>query len=411
MPDLDLDFVRAWFPALDDRWALFDNAGGSVTSQAVIAGITEYLERYQVQLGASYALSQQAQSRVRLGEAMAAELLGATPEETVVGPSTTVNLATLARALAPLLSEDDEIIVTDLDHESNIGPWRRLAEQGNPVLTWAVDRERATLDLAELESLLSPRTKLVAFTHCANVVGELIDVPRIVARIRENRADTWVIVDGVAFAPHRFVDVAALDVDAYAVSLYKVYGPHLGAMYVRRDLLERAVGQNHFFVPADDMPYKLQPGNVTHELAAGLPGIGAYLDGVAEHHDVRGETRRDGWREAFGLFAAHEERLSARLLDFLMEHPRCRVIGPAVPDAAVRAPTIAFVVDGMPSSQVVPPLDDRHIAVRFGHFYAKRAIDALGLAGHDGVVRVSMVHYNTLAEVDRLVDALRQILG
>lgn len=408
--DLDLDFVRAWFPALNHRWALFDNAGGSVTSQAVIAGVTEYLERYQVQLGASYALSQQAQSRVRRGEATAAELLGASPEETVVGPSTTVNLATLARALAPRMEPGDEVIVSDLDHEANIGPWRGLAEHGMKVLTWAIDPQRATLELAGLEPLLSPRTRLVALTHCANVVGELLDVRRIVQRIRDNRPDTWVVIDGVAYAPHRFVDVRELDVDAYAVSLYKVYGPHLGAMYVRRDLMLRCAGQNHFFVPHDAMPYKLQPGNVTHELAAGLPGIGAYLDGVAEHHDLRGITRRDRWQQVFEYFAAHEERLAARLLQFLGAHPRCRVIGPSVADRTRRVPTIAFVVDGMPSSQVIPPLDEHHIAARWGHFYAKRAIDALGLAGCDGVVRVSMVHYNTLAEVDRLIETLDHAL-
>lgn len=408
---LDLEFVRAFFPGLGKHWALFDNAGGSMPTQAVTAGIVEYLERFGVQLGASYDLSQQAERRVRRGEETAAELLGAAPEETLVGPSTTVNLATLARALAPLLEAGDEVIVTDLDHESNIGPWRGLAAHGAVVRTWGVDSARATLDLAELEPLLSPRTRVVAFTHCANVVGEILDVAAVVRRIRANRPDTWIIVDGVAYAPHRLVDVKALDVDAYAVSLYKVYGPHLGALYVRRELLEQAKGQNHFFVPEGALPYKLQPGGVAHELAAGLPGIGAYLDGVAEHHGLRGVDRRDGWAHAFGLFAAHEEQLAARLLAFLHEHPRCRVIGPAVADATVRAPTIAFVVDGKTASSVVTPLDEHHVALRWGHFYAKRAIEALGLAKAEGIVRVSMVHYNTLAEVDRLVGALRQTLG
>lgn len=407
---LDLKFVRAWFPALDDRWALFDNAGGSVTTQAVTAGIVEYLERYQVQLGASYGLSQQAQERVRRGEATAAELLGATIPETVVGPSTTANFANLARALGPCLQAGDEVIVSDLDHESNIGPWRGLAQFGATIKTWAVDRQRATLDPAGLAPLLSPRTRLVAFTHCANVVGEIIDVASIVAQIRANRPDTWIIVDGVAYAPHRLVDFAALDVDAYAVSLYKIYGPHLSAMAVRRSVLAQAKGQNHFFIPEDDLPYKLQPGNVTHELAAGLPGIGAYLDGVAEHHGIKGITRRDRWADVFGLFAAHEEQLAERLLSFLREHKRCHVIGPTVSDRNVRAPTIGFVVDGLRSSEVVPPLDEQHIAVRWGHFYAKRAIDALGLAGNEGIVRVSMVHYNTLAEVDRLIEVLDETL-
>lgn len=409
--ELDLEFVRAFFPALRGSWALFDNAGGSVMTQAATAGIVEYLERFGVQLGASYDLSQQAERRVLRGQETVAELLGATPAETVIGPSTTVNLATLARALAPRLQPGDEVIVTDLDHESNIGPWRALAQQGAVVRTWAVDRERATLDLADLQPLLSPRTRIVAFTHCANVVGELLDVPAFVRHIRANRPDTWIIVDGVAFAPHRLVDVKALDVDAYVVSLYKIYGPHLSGLYVRRELFEQAKGQNHFFVPEDALPGKLQPGGVAHELAAGLPGIGAYLDGVAEHHGLRGETRREGWARAFDLFAAHEQRLAEPLIDFLVEHPRCRLIGPATADCSIRAPTVAFVVDGIPASAVVPPLDERHVAVRWGHFYAKRAIDALGLGKADGVVRVSMVHYNTPAEVQRLVQALGDTLG
>jgi cysteine desulfurase family protein (TIGR01976 family) len=408
---LDLEFVRAFFPALSNHWVLLDNAGGSVMTQAVAAGIVEYLERFGMQIGASYDLSQQAERRVQRGHETVAELLGATPEETVVGPSTTVNLATLARALAPRILPGDEVIVTDLDHESNIGPWRGLAEHGAVVRAWAVDRSRATLDLAGLEPLLSPRTRLVAFTHCANVVGEILDVSAVVRRVRENRPDTWIIVDGVAYAPHRLVDVEALGVDAYVVSLYKLYGPHLSGMYVRRGLLERARGQNHFFVGEDALPSKLQPGGVAHELAAGLPGIGAYLDGLAEHHGVRGETRREGWARMFELFAEHEERLVAPLLEFLAEHPRCRIIGPETADRAVRAPTVAFVVDGLLASAVVPPLDERHVAVRWGHFYAKRAIDALGLAKADGIVRVSMVHYNTPAEVNRLIDALRITLG
>ncbi len=410
--ELDLDFVRRWFPALSERWALFDNAGGSVTAQAVTAGIVEYLERYQVQLGASYSLSREAEARVRAGERTAAELLGADPEETVVGPSTTANLGILARALRPLMQPGDEVIVTDLDHEANIGAWRRLEEHGVVVRTWPVDRERASLEPEALQALLGPRTRLVALTHCANVVGQIIDVAAIVRQIRANRRDTWVCVDGVAYAPHRLVDVKALDVDAYAVSLYKVYGPHLGALYVRRELLHKARGQNHFFVPEDALPYKLQPGNVTHELAAGLPGIGSYLDGVAAHHRVFADIpRRERWARVFKLFAAHEQQLAARLLEFLEADPRFRIIGPAGSDPDLRVPTIAFVAQGWRSSELVPRLDKHHVAVRWGHFYAKRAIEALGLAHDDGIVRASMVHYNTLAEVDRLIAALDAVVG
>lgn len=406
---LDVDFARSHFPALKSPWALFDNAGGSVTAQPVIDRITEYLSRFQVQLGASYALSQQAQARVRAGEAAAAALVGASVQETIVGPSTTVNLKMLARALAPSLAPGDEVIVTDLDHEANIGCWRSLQAHGVVVRTWAMRAQTARLEVADLEPLLGPKTRLVAFTHCANVVGEIVDVPAIAARIR-SRCSALICVDGVAFAPHRCVDVASLDVDFYALSLYKVYGPHLGVLFGKREHLLRAQGQNHDFVPDDQLPYKFQPGNVTHELAAGIAGITDYYDALASHHGVHDTSFRDRLQGVSNLIAAHESELAERLLAFLRHDPRVTVVGPSDSDAAARVPTIAFAVTGRNASQIPPQLDDANLAVRYGHFYAKHAIERLGLAATDGVVRVSMVHYNTLQEVDRLIARLDAVL-
>lgn len=406
---LDVEYARSWFPALDTGWALMDNAGGSVAPRPVIERVTEYLSRYQVQLGASYPLSQQAMALVRAGEATAAALLGASMPETIVGPSTTVNLKTLARALAPTFAPGDEIVVTDLDHESNIGCWRDTARQGMVVREWKLRPQTARLELEDLASLLGPRTKIVCFTHCANVVGEIVDVPAVVSLIRD-RSDAMVCVDGVAFAPHRRVDVEALGVDFYAMSLYKVYGPHLGALYGRREHLLRAQSQNHDFVPDDQLPYKFQPGNVTHELAAGITGIGDYLDALARHQGIEAPEREARWAGVFDRIAAHEEALSERLLGFLRDHPRVRVLGPSASDSTRRVPTVAFTVDGRHAQEVPPLLEEAEVAVRWGHFYAKRAIDALGLAEAGGVVRVSMVHYNTLAEVDRLVARLDAVL-
>jgi len=409
--NLDVDFVRAQFPALQSPWVLFDNAGGSVPSRAVIDRTARYMRGYAVQLGASYGLSRAAEAEVRAGEAAAAMLLGAAPHETIVSHSTTAGLATLADGIGPTFSEGDEVVVTNLDHASNIGCWRRMAARhGLAVREWSLRPDTGELHVDDLATLLSPRTRLVAFTHCANVVGALLDVRRIVDRVKANRRDTIVVVDGVAHAPHRHIDVQTLGVDVYAASLYKVYGPHLAAIYGSETLLLAARGQNHDFIPETDLPYKFQPGNVTHELAAGLPGIVDYLDGIATHHDVQHFDARTRHSRVFDLFAAHEEALSTRLLEGLLRHDRIRVIGPTTPDAAVRVPTIAFTVRGRHASEVPPLFDPHGIALRYGHFYAPGAIDALGLGGSGGIVRASLVHYNTLDEVDRFVGLLSELL-
>ncbi len=409
---LDVEFARSQFPALSSSCALFDNAGGSVTAHPVIERITAYLRQHPVQLGASYGLSQQAEAAVREGEAAAAHLLGASIEETIVGPSTTVNLETMARALGPRMSAGDEVVVTNLDHEANIGCWRRMARRHDlQVREWKLRPQTADLNLEDLRGLLSRRTRLVAFTHCANVVGAVLDVPTVVATIRESCPHAIVAVDGVAYAPHRQVDVRAWDVDLYAMSLYKVYGPHLGALYGRKSLLLEAEGQNHGFIPDDDLPYKFQPGNVTHELAAGVAGITAYLDTLAQHHGTTGVDRRARHAGVFEAIASHETALAARLLEGLRRHRGVQILGPDTADAQVRVPTIAFTVAGRRASSIPPILDRCDVAIRYGHFYAKRAIEALGLAEREGVVRVSMVHYNTLDEVDRLLAALDVALG
>lgn len=403
----DIDFVRAQFPALDSPWALFDNAGGSVPARQVIERVHAHLARMPVQLGASYELSRDAGAAVDAGRAAAARLLNADPGEVVLGSSSTANAALLARALVPLWAEGDEVIVTDLDHETNIGPWRRLQERGIVVREWRLRPETAALELEDLEPLLNERTRLVAFTHCSNVVGRIHDVHTIAARIRS--AGALSCVDGVAYAPHRRVDVRALGVDFYLCSLYKVYGPHLSALYGRRELLEGLAGQNHFFIGEDEVPYKLEPGSVCYELTAGLPGIVEYLQELARRCGGNGSSG-DALATAFELITARERELAAPLLAYLAGHPRVTLIGPATDDPAQRVPTIAFTVQGRRSSEIAPLLDKRHLAVRWGHFYAHRAIESLGLAERDGIVRVSMLHYNTGEEVERLVSALDDVL-
>lgn len=409
---LDVDFARSQFPALTQHWpdwALFDNAGGSVAPRQVSARVADYMSRYMVQLGAGYALSQQATGIMQDAHAVAGRLVGGKPSEIALGPSTTMCARLLASALRPLWRAGDKVVITELDHEANIGPWKRLAETGIELLIWRLRPETASLELDDLVPLLDERVKLVCMTHCANVVGQIHDVRAVAAAV--HRAGAQLVVDGVAYAPHRLVDVAALDVDYYLLSLYKVYGPHLGLLWGRSELLAAARSQNHDFLAAA-MPYKLEPGGVSHELCAGVPGIGEYLLAIDEHHHAASKKLDDraAFARVFELFTAHEQQLAERLLAFLRGHPKVRIIGPATSDANVRVPTIAFTVPGRRASEIPAVLDARKLAIRWGHFYAVRAIEALGLTQGEGVVRVSMVHYNTLAEVDRLVQALDEVL-
>lgn len=407
---LDLDFVRSHFPALASGWALFDNAGGSVPPATVIDRVADYMSRYGVQLGASYQLSAEATERVAAGRRAAATLINAAPDEVMLGGSTTINTFTLARAIAPWFSPGDELVVTNLDHEANIGSWRRLAEgAGAVVKEWRLHPDTAALEIEDLDALLTERTRLVCFTQCANVTGRVLDAAAACRRIHQSGA--LALVDGVAYAPHRKVDVKALDADFYLVSLYKVFGPHVGLLYGKREHLLAARNVNHYFFGEGEVPYKLQPGNVNHELTSSLPGILDYLDAVDRHH-FREEEPDAGRRltRTFGLFERHEEALAAPLMDFLSHRRGARIVGPATADRAVRVPTIAFAIEGRDAAEIPPRLDEQRLAVRFGHFYAHRAMQALGLLERNGVVRASLAHYNTPDEVSRLITALDEVL-
>jgi len=407
---LDLKFVREQFPALDDDWVLMDNAGGSVPARSVLERAAEHMRRYMVQLGASYPRSVEAGERVTAGRQAAARLLGAEPDEVVLAASSTINVRNLAAALRPLWEAGDEVIVTNLDHETNGGPWRALEATGIRVREWQLRPETAALELEDLEPLLNARTRLVAFTHCANVVGGIHDAAAICERVRQ--AGALSVVDGVAYAPHRRVEVRAVGADFYFMSLYKVYGPHLSALYGRRDLLRQAKSQNHFFVGEEEVPYKMEPGSVPYELAASLPGIIEYLEALDRKRfpDATDTSPDAPLRRAFEAIGQQEEELIRPLIDFLKDRPGVHLLGPHRADRRVRVPTICFHLEGRDSAEIPPLLEKHKIAVRYGHFYALRAIRALGLEEKNGIVRVSLLHYNTPAEVERLLEALEAVL-
>ncbi|MDH3217745.1 MAG: cysteine desulfurase-like protein [Candidatus Krumholzibacteria bacterium] len=406
---LDLQYVRSQFPSLAGGWTFFDNAGGSQTARPVIDRLTDYLCTSNVQLGATYAPSLTAGERVLSATEQVATLVNAEyASEVVMGSSTTMLLRILSLGLARYLAPGDEVIVTNCDHEANIGPWIALADRGVTVKTWSLNRESYRLQTEELQRLMTDRTRLVAVPHVSNILGTINPIREIADMVHERGA--WICVDGVAFAPHRLVDVRELDVDFYAYSFYKVYGPHQAVLYGKREHMLAIPGWNHFFFDESSLPAKFQPGGVNYELTASLGGIGDYLQGVASAHQVQETELRSASRQVFSLIADHEQTLSKQLLDFLDSKPKVRVIGDLRPAADFRVPTMSFVIDGTHSGSIPPEIDKQRIGIRYGHFYAKRLIDDLGLAERGGVVRVSMVHYNTLEEVDRLTAALDPLI-
>jgi cysteine desulfurase family protein (TIGR01976 family) len=401
---LDLDFVRKQFPALADGFVYFDNAGGSVVLKSVAERIYDYLTTTSVQTGASYAHSQRASQRLAQARSRFALMVGASrPEEIVIGPSSTVLCQNLARAMRGRLKPGDEIVVTAFDHESNIGPWRWLEAFGIVIRVWGVDRETYEIDLDTLETLMTARTRLVAVTHTSNILGTINPIAEIARRVHARGAE--IAVDAVAYAPHRAIDVVALDVDYYFFSFYKTYGPHLAMMYGKYEKLLELDWLYHYFYGKEAVPQKLEPGNPNYELAWGAAGIVDYLDTLG------GGTRdRASIARAFDDIAVQEAALGERLLSYLRARNDVRIFGRRDSDSASRVPTISFKVEGRDSAEIVRAVDEAAIGMRFGDFHSKGLVETLGASAHSGVLRVSMVHYNTLDEVDRLLARLDQVL-
>ena len=385
------------FPASPSPWAFMDNAGGSHVLAGVADRVRDFLLTTPVQHGASYGPSGEAARKVAEATARIAAHDRRCPTRgggaSAARPPSCCSSwpAPWRRSLRP----GDEIVVTDVDHEANVGPVARAgaAGRGGPRMAGRPDQPGARRSPA-LDRLLGPRTRLVCVTHCSNVLGTIMPIAEIARRAHAAGAE--LCVDGVALAPHRAVDVQALGCDWYVYSFYKTYGPHQAVLWGRHERLLELDSLNHFFIGRDRVPYKLQPGNVNYELAWGCAGIADYLDTLAAHHGS----------DAFELIAAHEEALAGQLLDWLGARNDVRMIGRRSADRAQRVPTVSFVVDGRSSAEIVAAVDRAQVGIRYGDFYARRLIDHLGLADRQGVVRVSMVHYNSAAEVDRLIMAL-----
>ncbi|WP_417598288.1 aminotransferase class V-fold PLP-dependent enzyme [Pararhodobacter oceanensis] len=405
---LDSDFIRAQFPAFAEPslqgQAFFENAGGSYTAGAVIDRLTRYYHQRKVQPYAPYEASQLAGAEMDEARSRLAAMMGVDTDELSFGPSTTQNTYVLAQAFRQHLQPGDAIIVTNQDHEANTGPWRRLADAGIEVREWQIDPATGHLPLERLQALLTGPVKLVCFPHCSNVVGEVNPVAEISRMAHDAGAVTC--VDGVSYAPHGFVDVAALGADIYLFSAYKTYGPHQGIMVIRRELGMALPNQAHYF-NAEVLYKRFTPAGPDHAQIAACAGMADYIDAFAAHHGGGGLDAKGRAALTHQLMRDHETALLQPLLDYLGTRNEVRVLGPH--QAENRAPTVALQTEAR--GEVLARALARHgIMAGGGDFYALRALGAMGADADHGVLRLSFVHYTTRAEVDQLIAALDQVL-
>ena len=409
---LDIDYVRSQFPAFNDplssKWSFFENAGGSYVPQNVVDHLNNFMISTKVQPYASYDMSDIAGKNMDKATHYFAEMINAKENEIIIGSSTTINMYVLSNAMKHIIEPDDEVIVTNQDHEANIGAWRKLKNSGAKVKEWQLNPETGELEIEKLQELLTVKTKILAVTHCSNIVGSINDIKQITKLAHKFGA--YVIADGVSFAPHGFPDVKDLDVDFYAFSLYKTFGPHLGLLYGKKEILCKLPNQNHEFLEGN-IPYTLNPGGPNHEELCCLIGIYEYFENLYKHHfneiDISNINKI---KKINNLISNHEEKIANELLDFIETKKEIKLIGKKRVLDKNRAPTISFTVNGLTSKNVSDSLIKKGIAIRNDNFYAWRCLKALGIDVQDGVIRASMVHYNNLYDVEKLINALNIVL-
>jgi cysteine desulfurase family protein (TIGR01976 family) len=412
MTAFDVEALRRRFPALaiEDGGrpvALFDGPGGTQVPESVIDAVGEYYRTSNANHGGPFLTSRRSDAAAHEAHQAMADMLGAaSADEIKFGNNMTSLTFHVSRSIGATMEPGDEIVVTILDHEGNVGPWKAIAaDRGLVIRTVDIRDEDVTLDLASLDAVLGPRTKLVAVGYASNAVGTINPVAEIV--LRAHAVGAWTYVDAVHAAPHLPIDVRAIDTDFLACSTYKFFGPHAGVLYGKADVLDALPAYK--LVPATD---RFETGTANLE---GLAGVTAAVEYLADVGVVCGGTRADRSRRerVLGGMSAirnYELALYRRLAAGLEAIPGLTLYG--IADRArfdERTPTAAIRLAGIAPRDVAAALGAEGIAVWDGDFYATGLIDRLGLAETGGVVRIGLTHYNTADEVDRLLEALGRI--
>ncbi len=408
---LDINYVRSQFPAFSDPlskdWSFFENAGGSYVPHNVIDKLTTFMKSTKVQPYAEYPMSKIAGENMDKATELFAKMINAKNNEILIGGSTSINLYVLSNALKKYINPGDEVIVTNQDHEANISPWIRLKENGAKIIEWKFNLNDHELKINDLENLISSKTKIIAVTHCSNIVGSINNLKQICDLAHEH--NIIVIGDGVSYAPHGFPNVKDLGVDFYTFSLYKTYGPHLALLYGREQILKNLPNQNHEFLDGI-YPYTINPGGPNHEELVSLIGIYEYFINLYNHHfENKNVNTLEKIKKINNLIAIHEENIANPILNYINERKDLYLIGKNKINNKDRAPTISFYSRNISSKEISNKLLNYKIATRNDNFYAWRCLKHLGIDTNDGVVRLSMTHYNNIEDTKNVIYALEKV--
>jgi cysteine desulfurase family protein (TIGR01976 family) len=406
---LDLAWVRAQFPSLSQEVnghpaTFLDGPGGTQVPQRVIDAISNYLATNDANICGAYATSRNTDQMIAEARSAMADFLGCDSDEIVFGPNMTSLTFAISRAIGRELLPGDEILLTHLDHDANISPWRALEERGVKIQFADIHEEDCTLDMEDLAGKINSRTKVVATGYASNAVGTINDVSTIVRLAHQ--AGALAYVDAVHYAPHGPIDVRELDCDFLACSTYKFFGPHMGVLYGKREHLGR-LQPYKLRANTNAVPQRWEWGTLNHECIA---GITACVDYLAELGAGTGQAsdRRKALQSAYAIIRAHECKLTEKMIRGLREVPGLRLYG--IGDLSrldSRCPTFAVRIEGETPLETATRLGDIGIFTWDGNYYAINLTERLGIEQSGGFLRVGLVHYNTEEEVDRLLAALR----
>lgn len=410
-----IDSVRASFPALSrgGDFIFFDNAAGAQVPQLVLDAVNKHLLENNVQRGGRYAKSQEVDATIaRARESVAVLLNTRDPSEIAFGMNATSFIRLVSLAIGQTLGERNEIVITDMDHEANVATWLSLARDGARFVWWRM-RADGNLHAADLEPLLSPRTRLVACTVASNALGSIVDVTE--AGRLAHKAGAEIFLDCVHYGPHGLIDVQAWDCDYLVCSGYKMFSPHMGFLWGRRELLKNLPTFREDFIP-DEPPGKIEAGTFVYENVAGMDAAVRYLETLGasfsgQSGPSRAASRRSCIVDALTAIRAYEASLSRELISVL---EKCGATIYGIREERglnQRVPTVCFNLQSIPPARVTEAMASAGIGIRDGHMYTPRLMNKLGLKTETGAVRVSLVHYNTVEEVRRFGEALSTVSG
>jgi cysteine desulfurase family protein (TIGR01976 family) len=414
MPTLDTEWVRRQFPALQLQVngkpaVYFDGPAGTQVPQRVIDAMRDYLTSSNANTHGAFTTSRKSDELIAQAHAAVADLLGCEAEEVVFGPNMTTLTFSLSRALGRELAPDDEIVVTRLDHDGNVAPWWALEERGCRVRFVDISPSDCTLNMADFRRQITARTRLVAFGYASNAVGTINAVEEIIRLAHAVGALTY--VDAVHYAPHGPIDVRRLECDFLVCSPYKFFGPHSGALYGKREHLTR-LRPYKVRPAAEENPYRWETGTQNHEGQAGILAAVDYLAELGRRASPAVTSRRAALLAAYDVIRPYERGLVERLIAGLLPIPGLTFYG--IKDftrGAERAPTVAIRIAGHTPRELASYLGERGIFTWDGNYYALNLSERLGVEPSGGMLRIGLVHYNTAEEVDRLLDALRELVG